>query len=109
MSGFMDMIAALEWVNKNIEKFGGSRQRQRLFGESAGSFAVSTLMASPLAKGLFHKAIGESGAALGQSAVASYGTLTERERKDAESVAGLNVSSIAPVTQTSHAGHSRRC
>jgi para-nitrobenzyl esterase len=94
--GFMDMIAALEWVNKNIEKFGGDPKNVTIFGESAGSFAVSTLMASPLAKGLFHKAIGESGAALGRSALL-YGALTEREAKDAEWVAGLNVRSIAEL------------
>jgi para-nitrobenzyl esterase len=63
--GLMDMIAALQWVRGNIARFGGDAGNVTIFGESAGSFAVSTLMASPMARGLFAKAIGESGAALG--------------------------------------------
>jgi para-nitrobenzyl esterase len=61
--GLMDMAAALRWVKANIGKFGGDAGNVTIFGESAGSFAVSTLMTSPMTQGLFHKAIGESGAA----------------------------------------------
>ncbi len=63
--GLLDMIAALRWVRANIEKFGGDPGNVTIFGESAGSIAVSTLMVSPLAQRLFQKAIGESGSALG--------------------------------------------
>jgi len=62
---FLDMIAALQWVQRNIAAFGGNSGNVTIFGESGGGAKVSTLMASPLAKGLFHRAICESGSAVG--------------------------------------------
>jgi para-nitrobenzyl esterase len=59
--GLMDQIAALQWVRDNISKFGGEPANVTIFGQSAGAVDVNVLMASPQAKGLFHKAIAESG------------------------------------------------
>jgi len=57
---FLDMIAALKWVQKNIASFGGDPDNVTIFGESGGGAKVAVLMATPLAKGLFHRAILES-------------------------------------------------
>ncbi|KAL1247760.1 hypothetical protein QQF64_023136 [Cirrhinus molitorella] len=62
--GFLDQLAALQWIQENVHTFGGDPGSVTIFGESAGGISVSTLILSPLASGLFHRAIAESGTAL---------------------------------------------
>jgi para-nitrobenzyl esterase len=63
-AGMLDIVAALEWVRDNIDRFGGDPNLVTIFGQSGGGRKVATLMAMPGAKGLFHRAVIESGAVL---------------------------------------------
>ncbi|KAM4767068.1 fatty acyl-CoA hydrolase precursor, medium chain-like isoform 2-T2 [Cyanocitta cristata] len=93
--GYLDQVAALRWIQENIIHFGGDPGSVTIFGESAGGISVSALVLSPLAKGLFHKAISESG-------TAALGLFTEQPNEEAQKIAavsGCEKSSSAAIVE----------
>ncbi len=97
----LDMVAGLQWVQKNISAFGGDPKKVTIQGESAGAAAVSVLCASPLANGLFRGAIAESGASFGPvRADASFGEsepLASAEKRTVEWLSSVNIPTIAEL------------
>jgi para-nitrobenzyl esterase len=99
--GLLDLIAGLQWVRKNIAAFGGDPDKVTIFGESAGGIAVSMLCASPLAKGLFHGAIAQSGGSFGPPRRTTYPGENMKRLADAEQagVAYANRTSAASIAE----------
>jgi para-nitrobenzyl esterase len=99
--GLLDMIAGLQWIRKNIAAFGGDPHKVTIFGESAGGIAVSMLCASPLARGLFHGAISQSGGSFGPPRPATMPGENMKRLADAErsGEATLRTAGVASIAE----------
>ncbi len=99
--GLMDQIAGIKWVQKNIAAFGGDPDNITIAGQSAGSMSVNCLVASPLCKGLFRKAIAESGASFISSPVMKTNNLSEAEAEGVRFAQSCNAKSFQELRKIS--------
>jgi para-nitrobenzyl esterase len=98
--GILDQIAGLKWVKENIAAFGGDPEKVTIFGESAGAGSVNILQATPLAKGLFTRAIGESTSQMdghGNAGSDGYHTLAQAEQAGVAFAQSVGAKSIADL------------
>jgi para-nitrobenzyl esterase len=101
--GLMDMLASLRWVQRNIAAFGGDPANVTLFGQSAGAMAIASLVASPEAKGLMHRAISQSGTWLGFGPAAAMRTRAQAEDAGVKAAEDAGVSTAAELRALSSA------
>lgn len=99
--GLLDQIQALKWINDNIKYFGGDKNNITVAGESAGSSSVSAICTSPLAKGLFKRAIGESSSLVVKNPPHTYRTLDKALKTGNDIMKEFNVSSIDELRKIS--------
>jgi para-nitrobenzyl esterase len=126
VTGVMDLVASLEWVRDNVERFGGDPANVMIFGQSGGGSKTSTVLAMPSAKGLFHRAGVQSGSTLrlttreegtklasallaklniSKSNIADLQKLTWQQILEAQSSMGLGLGGFAPVVEGSVLPH----
>src|SRR5262245_41987590 len=98
--GMMDALAALNWVKRNISAFGGDPDNVTVFGESAGANMIGSLVASPRAKGLFKRAIAQSGGYMGLT-MSRMTPLSQHEQAGAKAAADMGVASVADLRSKS--------